>query len=410
MISFFRYLKGYVRIRLSGYSPERFLNLCKAHHIEIWELQNTGTYYEMNLSIRDFRKLKPLRKKARARIQVIERHGLPFFLHQNRYRKMFPVGIVLCMVLLYTMSLYIWNIHIEGNYTRTTDVILDFLKSEQIVHGMKKSQVNCKEIQSLIRIEFPDIIWVSAEIKGTQLFIRVKENEDTFVVSEEADHEMPRNIVADKSGIITSVLIRNGVSQTQVGEEVEEGTTLVSGRIDILNDSGEISGYQYTAADADIYARTTYTYEDEFLLSHEEQIATGRDHYSLYVTLGNHTLHLGWKPNYKTCHILNTDYPLKLTENFYLPVTFGVRKYEEYEIYTENYTKEEAKLLAEQGFHDFLENLMQKGVQIVENSVKIEVGRNTCKVSGDLIALEEISRYVPTEILEEPLSEEDTKE
>lgn len=28
LISFFRYLKGYVRIRLSGYSPERFLNLC----------------------------------------------------------------------------------------------------------------------------------------------------------------------------------------------------------------------------------------------------------------------------------------------------------------------------------------------------------------------------------------------
>ena len=58
MISFFRYLKGYVRVRLTGYSPERFLNLCKSRHVEIWELQNNGFYYEMNVSIRDFRKLK----------------------------------------------------------------------------------------------------------------------------------------------------------------------------------------------------------------------------------------------------------------------------------------------------------------------------------------------------------------
>ena len=150
-----------MRVRLTGYSPERFLNLCKAHEIEIWDLQNNGGYYEMNLSIRDFRRLKPLRKKAKAHLQVTERHGLPFFLHHYRHRKMFAVGILLCIAFLYTMSLFIWNIHIEGNYSRTTNVILDYLESEHIVHGMKKSQVDCKEIQSMIRIEFPDIIWVS---------------------------------------------------------------------------------------------------------------------------------------------------------------------------------------------------------------------------------------------------------
>lgn len=408
MISFFRYLKGYVRIRLKGYSPERFLNLCKAHHLEIWDLQNKGLYYEMNVSVRDFRKLKPLRKKARARIQVIERHGLPFFLYRNRYRKMFPVGILLCVSLLYIMSLYIWNIHIEGNHTRTTDVILDYLETEQIVHGMRKSQVDCKEIQSLIRIQFPDIIWVSAEIRGTRLVIQVKENEDTFVVDETETMHTPRDIVAGRKGIITSILVRSGVSQIQVGDEVEEGATLVSGRIEILNDSGEVAGYQYTAADADIYARTTYTYEDEFVLSHEEQHATGKKHYGVNVSLGKHTLSLGWKPNFETYRVLNTEYPLKLTENFYLPVTFGLREYEEYEIYTESYSQEEAKLLAEQYFHEFLENFLQKGVQIVENNVKIEVGRNTCKTSGELIVLEEISSYAPTEVLEELASEEDS--
>ena len=158
LISWFRWLGGYVRIRLRGYSPERFLNLCRARNIEIWELKSSGLSYEMNVSIRDFWKLKPLRKKARAHVEILERHGLPFFLYRNRSRKMFPAGILLCAVFLYVMSLFIWNIHIEGNYSRTTDVILDYLETEQVVHGMRKSQVDCKEIQSMLRIEFPDIV------------------------------------------------------------------------------------------------------------------------------------------------------------------------------------------------------------------------------------------------------------
>ena len=97
LISFFRYLKGYVRIRLQGYSPERFLNLCRARDIEIWDLKSCGLTYEMNLGLRDFRKLKPLRKKARAHVVILERHGLPFFLYRNRNRKMFPAGILLCI-------------------------------------------------------------------------------------------------------------------------------------------------------------------------------------------------------------------------------------------------------------------------------------------------------------------------
>ena len=33
-----RYLRGYVKIQIQGYSPERFLNLCSYHHILIWGL------------------------------------------------------------------------------------------------------------------------------------------------------------------------------------------------------------------------------------------------------------------------------------------------------------------------------------------------------------------------------------
>lgn len=403
LISFFRYLGGYVRIRLTGYSPERFLNLCKAHQMEIWDLQNCGTAYEMCLSVRDFRRLRPLRRKSRAHVLIIERHGLPFFLHRYRHRKMFPIGILLAAVLLYFLSLYIWNIHIEGNYSRTTDVILDYLESEQIVHGMKKSKVDCKKIQSMIRIQFPDIIWVSAQIRGTRLMIRVKENMDSVSTELKAQEEEPRDIVAKREGLITSILVRRGVAQVKVGDEVEEGALLVSGKIDLLDDSGEVAGHQYTAADADIYARTSYRYSHEFVLAHPVRRPTGRKQFGFYLRVGGKTLTLDFEPNYETYSVLNTETPFRLTENFYLPLAFGTIRYEEYENCIENYRKEEAKALALEHLEEFKKNLLEKGLQIVENNVKIEVGSNVCTAYGTIETLEELSAFRPRESAEEVL-------
>ena len=49
-----KFLKGYVVIRLTGYSPERFLNLCSHHGIILWGLRSVGTEYEMCISISGF--------------------------------------------------------------------------------------------------------------------------------------------------------------------------------------------------------------------------------------------------------------------------------------------------------------------------------------------------------------------
>lgn len=63
LLSLIRYIKGYLRIRIIGYSPERFLNLCSHHHIYLWGLEPCGHHYEMYISVTGFRKLKPIIKK-----------------------------------------------------------------------------------------------------------------------------------------------------------------------------------------------------------------------------------------------------------------------------------------------------------------------------------------------------------
>lgn len=104
MTNILKFIKGYVVIRLGGYAPERFLNLCSHHHIILWGMRSVGTEYEMCVSIGGFRRLRPLVRKTRTKVVILERHGLPFILHRYRNRKLFAAGAVAGAVLLYVID------------------------------------------------------------------------------------------------------------------------------------------------------------------------------------------------------------------------------------------------------------------------------------------------------------------
>ena len=170
------YCKGYVRIRLQSGGPERFLNMCAHHNIPIWDLQNRGGFYEMNVSISGFYQMKPICRKTGSRVKIIKKYGLPFFFYRNKKRKAFFIGILAGFCLLMVLSQHIWNIHVEGNRHNSTQTILNYLDEIQIHHGILKKNVDCSYIAEQMRKEFPDITWVSAKISGTRLILEVKEN------------------------------------------------------------------------------------------------------------------------------------------------------------------------------------------------------------------------------------------
>ena len=66
--SLIRRMKGYVRIRVEGYSPERFLNMCCYHGIYIWGLGPAEDAYEMYMSVAGLKKIRPLARKTHRKI------------------------------------------------------------------------------------------------------------------------------------------------------------------------------------------------------------------------------------------------------------------------------------------------------------------------------------------------------
>ena len=138
MIELLKYLRGYLRIRVWGFSPERFMNLCSNKGILIWNIVREGDVYYMNINLRGFWALRPIVRKTGTRVAVLERYGLPFFLPRLLKRKVFVMGLLMATAFWIWSSLYIWNIEISGNYQITDDVFQSFLKENQVTVGMKK--------------------------------------------------------------------------------------------------------------------------------------------------------------------------------------------------------------------------------------------------------------------------------
>ena len=401
LVRLFKYLRGYVKIRVEGYSPERFFNLCNVHGILLWGVDHKEFSYEMYVSVKDYKRMRPLVRKTRTKIILLEKHGLPFFLHKFRKRKMFFAGMLLCAAFIYVLSLFVWNIHFEGNATQSTEELVEYLGELGVTHGTLKSKIICEEIETKLRTRYPNILWVSAEMRGTRIIVQIKENTDKDIVSaiEEKDKE-PASIVADCSGTIESVIVRQGTPLVKAGDKVVKGQTLVEGYYEIKNDAGEIVRYEGVAADADIVILVSEDYKDSFSMEHKTKQYTEKKRLAFSFTIFDKTYVIKPKIPYKTYNTVTKHYEIHVTENFYLPFSTDFIWYLEYDSKTGLYTQQEAKELAGKRFLNKYKNILQKGVQIIEKDVKIDTNGKLCLVTGTVRLSVPVTTKVPAVIPE----------
>ena len=157
MIKFLKYMKGYLRIRIWGFSPERFMNLCSNKGVLLWDIVREGDVYYMNISLKGFWELRPILRKTGTRVAVLERYGLPFFLPRLLKRKVFVLGFLLAIAFWTLSSFYIWDIELSGNYQITEDIFESFLKANAVTVGMRRDSLDIEELEKEIRRTFPQM-------------------------------------------------------------------------------------------------------------------------------------------------------------------------------------------------------------------------------------------------------------
>ena len=226
LVTFIRLLKGYVRFRISGKSPERFMNLCAQRGIILWNAQPTAQGLEACVSAKDYRQIRPSARKAKIKTKMLKKRGIPFVTAKYKGRIGIPIGMALGIALLILLSQFIWTIDVVGLKTVSEQRLLDLLVESGVKAGAYKYHVDTGQARRDILLEVDEIGWLSVNITGSHAKVEVKEKTQKPPLE---DNPSPCNIKAAKDGVITKITAGEGMAQVQKGSGVAKGDLLISG-------------------------------------------------------------------------------------------------------------------------------------------------------------------------------------
>ncbi len=368
------YIIGYVNIKVESFFLERFINICTSKKIFLWNIKRKkSSILYANISIKDYKKLRSIALKTKAKVKIEAKKGLPFFLHKYRKRKIFFALFMLMIIGLIVTSNFIWNIEITGNINIDEEEIIESLNQNGLKVGMNKNEIDTDSIINNIRLQRDDIAWIGIDIKGTNAIIEIKEADEA---PEIIDQDEYCNIVSNKEASITKINVQNGTALVEVGDIVKEGDVLVAGYLE-----GTYTGIRYVHAQADIEAKVWYSKKEKFYLTQEIQVPTGATETKYSLNLNNFTINF-YKTlsNFENYDTINESKKLMIFSNFYLPIEIIKTTNNEYENKQVTYTEEELTEIATNKLEEELlaeiedeNNIINEQINVYPNDDYIEV-------------------------------------
>lgn len=310
----YMYICGVVDITVEGFFIERFINICKTQEIILWSLKvEKGTILKARISKGDFKKIRHIARKTSCKVSLDGKKGLPFVMKKYRKRKIFAIALVVIAFFVLGITRFIWNIEITGIDKIAREEILVCLAEHGIAEGKIKVNLNLEEIKNEIRLARDDLAWIGIEIKGTNVIVTVVE---AIEEPEIIDKNTPTNIVADKSGIVSKMVVRNGTARVNVGDHVSVGDILVEGVME-----GKYTGVRNVASDADIYVVSTYEKSRKEAFIQKIQERTGNFEKNVEIYIKNFKINFKKTlPKFEKCDTIRAYKKVKLFSNYYIPI------------------------------------------------------------------------------------------
>ena len=382
------YILGFIRITIEGYFIERLINLCLKNNILLWKSKRKkSTILEANISIKDFRKIVELSKQTKCKIKIKQKKGLPFIFNKYKKRKIFFFFLCTIVVLILSLSNFIWNIEIIGNENISKEDLLKTLKEEGLVIGSLKNKIDTKEIISKMRLNRNDLAWIGIELKGTNVIVKIVEADKKPEIIKEDEY---CNIVATKPGVIVKVNAINGTPLVKEGDIVKEGTILVGGWLE-----GKYTGINYVHANGSAEAKVWYNQKEKVELKQVVMSKKENKETKYSVRINNFIINfyktLSKFQKYDTIEEIKK---VRLFSDFYLPIEI---------IKKTNYELEEKEITYN------IEQAKQKAVEIAKEKLDKQIEKNE-NILNTYISYNETEEYIEAQVIYEVLEEIGTKE
>ena len=190
MISFFRWLFGYVKFSFSKGFREGFLNDCFSEGIEIRNVELYDNGFTAYCNVKKYKSLHRIALAHGGIIKVQQKKGLPFILLPLKNRLGFFSGMIAFIMIISFLSSFIWEVEITGCSRLSQSVIETYLENNNFKSGTMWSSVDRDDMCWQLMSAFDDIAWVHINKFGAKA--RVEINETTQ--NTEADEDKLKGI------------------------------------------------------------------------------------------------------------------------------------------------------------------------------------------------------------------------
>ncbi len=222
-----RYLLGCRRVRVTGASPEAFLNALSRADRSFWELcmldEMTCT---LCLTSGHYGQIVQLAEKSYCSVETLGVSGLAHDLRRLLRRPVLAVGLLLAVALSFLMQTVVWGITVEGNDRVPDAEILAALEEQGVRIGAFAPSIEYTSLRNRVLETTPELSWLAVNRSGGVLHVQVNERE----FSERNEPRYPAaHLVAVRDARITELVVLEGVRECAVGDTVAAGQVLVSG-------------------------------------------------------------------------------------------------------------------------------------------------------------------------------------
>ncbi len=264
MLYFLRYLKGYLKISVSGDYFERILNIAAISRISIWQTRLCKNGLVTYISIDDFKKLRVLLRKSKCKVHILKKYGLPFKVNKSKNRIGIYIGIILLFATLVFLQNKIWVIEVTGNKNINAQEIIHGCQKIGITEGINKTQINTKRDRERLMLVCDGLAWASLNIEGCVLNVNVTE------IDAKDTSNLPTNLKADFDGIIKKIDVTTGNCVVKIDDAVKKGDILVSGIIDHKNET------VFTKSQGSVFAETVRDFSFYQAYQSEKELKSGK--------------------------------------------------------------------------------------------------------------------------------------
>lgn len=366
LLRLWNYCRGYVIIIVEGYFTEKFLNICARRQILLWDVSVQKEHLlTMRMGIKGFKQIRPIARKSKCKVRLLNKVGMPFIINRYRKRKLFFAGALIFVGLIIFLSSFIWSIEITGNNKLETGALESQLAQLGIKTGALKFSINTDDAVNRMMLGSDDISWISIVVKGTKVNVELRER---IPVPQIIPDDIPCDVVANRDGVIKSVIAKGGKEAVVEGDTVAEGQVLISGKVTFENKKDE---YLLVHAMGTVTARTWYQEEVPVRLIEIERLQTGRmikDHSLVLFSSKVDLIHR--KNKFKEYSTEEVRKRLSIGQNLVFPIEWLTQNYYEEDIIRTTINEDDAKrIAAEEAYNKVVECIPDKA-EIIKTSVK----------------------------------------